>query len=183
MNAQHFDILIIGAGLSGIGTAAQLTAEFPHKTLAMLERRERLGGTWDLFRYPGIRSDSDMLTFGYKFRPWQELKVLADGPSIRQYIADTAVEYGVDEKIHYGLKIVGADWSSGRASLDGDRGARGDGRDAPLHVWLPHQLHRLLQLRRAATCRPSPAPSASRAAASIRSTGPKTSTTRARRSS
>ena len=79
MNTQHFDILIIGAGLSGIGTAAQLTAEFPHKTLAVLERRERLGGTWDLFRYPGIRSDSDMLTFGYKFRPWQELKVLADG--------------------------------------------------------------------------------------------------------
>ena len=112
MNAQHFDILIIGAGLSGIGTAAQLTAEFPHKTLAVLERRERLGGTWDLFRYPGIRSDSDMLTFGYKFRPWQELKVLADGPSIRQYIADTAVEYGVDEKIQYGLKIVGADWST-----------------------------------------------------------------------
>jgi monooxygenase len=112
MNTQHFDILIIGAGLSGIGTAAQLTAEFPHKTLAVLERRERIGGTWDLFRYPGIRSDSDMLTFGYKFRPWQELKVLADGPSIRQYIADTAVEYGVDEKIQYGLKIVGADWSS-----------------------------------------------------------------------
>src|SRR3954464_10468191 len=112
MNAQHFDIVIIGAGLSGIGTAAQLSAEFPHKTLAVLERRERLGGTWDLFRYPGIRSDSDMLTFGYKFRPWQELKVLADGPSIRQYIADTAVEYGVDEKIRYGLKIVGADWSS-----------------------------------------------------------------------
>ena len=112
MNAQHFDTVIIGAGLSGIGTAAQLTAEFPHKTLAVLERRERLGGTWDLFRYPGIRSDSDMLTFGYKFRPWQELKVLVDGSSIRQYIADTAVEYGVDEKIQYGLKITRADWSS-----------------------------------------------------------------------
>ena len=109
---QHFDILIIGAGLSGIGTACQVTAEFPHKTIAVLERRERMGGTWDLFRYPGIRSDSDMLTFGYKWRPWRELKVLADGPSIRQYIADTAAEYGVDEKIHYGLKIVGADWSS-----------------------------------------------------------------------
>src|SRR3954462_15166158 len=84
MNAQHFDIVIIGAGLSGIGTAAQLSAEFPHKTLAVLERRERLGGTWDLFRYPGIRSDSDMLTFGYKFRPWQELKVLADGPPVHR---------------------------------------------------------------------------------------------------
>ena len=109
---QHIDVLIIGAGLSGIGTACQLSAEFPDKTIAILERRERLGGTWDLFRYPGVRSDSDMLTFGYKWRPWHERKVLADGPSIRQYIADTAAEYGVDEKIQYGLKIVAADWSS-----------------------------------------------------------------------
>ncbi len=112
---NHFDVLIIGAGVSGIGTACQVTAEFPNKTIAVLERRARLGGTWDLFRYPGIRSDSDMLTFGYKFRPWRELKVLADGSSIRQYIADTAAEYGIDEKIHYRLKIVGADWSSAQS--------------------------------------------------------------------
>jgi monooxygenase len=112
MNTQHFDVLIIGAGLSGIGTACQVSAEHPNKTIAVLERRERLGGTWDLFRYPGIRSDSDMYSFGYKFRPWQELKVLADGPSIRQYIADTAAEYGIDKKIHYGLKIVTANWST-----------------------------------------------------------------------
>jgi monooxygenase len=112
MNAHHFDVLIIGAGLSGIGTACQVTAEHPDKTIAVLERRERLGGTWDLFRYPGIRSDSDMYSFGYKFRPWQELKVLADGASIREYIADTAAEYGIDEKIHYGLKIVTADFST-----------------------------------------------------------------------
>ena len=72
MTAPHFDVLIIGAGLSGIGTACQMAAEFPNKTIAVLERRERLGGTWDLFRYPGIRSDSDMFTFGYKFRPWRE---------------------------------------------------------------------------------------------------------------
>src|SRR5271166_662187 len=112
MAAQHFDVLIIGAGLSGIGTACHVTAEFPNRTIAVLERRERLGGTWDLFRYPGVRSDSDMFTFGYKFRPWQDVKVLADGASIRQYIADTAAEFGIDEKIHYGLKVVNADWSS-----------------------------------------------------------------------
>ena len=112
MTAHHFDVLIIGAGLSGIGTACHVLAEFPRKTIAVLERRERLGGTWDLFRYPGVRSDSDMFTFGYKFRPWQDAKVLADGPSIRQYIADTAEDFGVDDKIHYGLKVVNADWSS-----------------------------------------------------------------------
>ena len=83
MTAQHFDVLIIGAGLSGIGQACQVQAALPNKTIAILERRERLGGTWDLFRYPGVRSDSDMYTFGYNFRPWQDVKVLADGPSIR----------------------------------------------------------------------------------------------------
>jgi monooxygenase len=112
MTTQHFDVLIIGAGLSGIGTACQVQGEFPDKTIAVLERRERLGGTWDLFKYPGIRSDSDMFTFGYKFRPWHDTKVLAPGASIRQYIADTAAEYGIDKKIQYGLKIVTADWSS-----------------------------------------------------------------------
>jgi monooxygenase len=112
MSTQHFDVLVVGAGLSGIGTACQITNEHPGKSLAVLERRERLGGTWDLFQYPGIRSDSDMFTFSYEFRPWSGYKVLADGASIRDYIADTATEYGIDKKIQYGLKIVGADWSS-----------------------------------------------------------------------
>ena len=112
MTAQHFDVLIVGAGLSGIGQACQVQAALPNKTIAILERRERLGGTWDLFRYPGVRSDSDMYTFGFKFRPWQDVQVLADGASIRQYIAETAAEFGVAEKIHYGLKVVNADWSS-----------------------------------------------------------------------
>lgn len=115
MTAPHFDILIIGAGLSGIGQACQLQAAHPAKTIAILERRERIGGTWDLFRYPGVRSDSDMYTFGYSFRPWQDTKILADGPSIRQYVTDTAVEYGIDDKIQYGLKVVNADWSSAQS--------------------------------------------------------------------
>ena len=115
MTAQHFDVLIIGAGLSGIGQACQVQAALPTKTIAIFERRERLGGTWDLFRYPGVRSDSDMYTFGYKFRPWREVKVLADGPSIREYIAETAAEHGIDDKIHYGLKVVNADWSSAQS--------------------------------------------------------------------
>lgn len=83
--------------------------------MAILERRDRLGGTWDLFQYPGIRSDSDMLTFGYKFRPWNDRKVLADGGSIRQYIADTAAEHGIDEKIHFGMQVVRADWSTAQS--------------------------------------------------------------------
>ena len=110
--SEHFDVLIIGAGLSGIGMACHLTRDCPGKSFAILERRGALGGTWDLFRYPGIRSDSDMFSFGYSFRPWNELKVLADGPSIRSYLGDTAREYGVLEKIRYGLKITDANWLS-----------------------------------------------------------------------
>ncbi|HSV38680.1 MAG TPA: NAD(P)/FAD-dependent oxidoreductase [Nocardioidaceae bacterium] len=108
----HVDVLIVGAGLSGIGTACQIQREFPDRKIAIIERREQLGGTWDLFKYPGIRSDSDMFTFGYSFRPWNDLKVLADGGSIRQYIEDTATEYGVLDKIHYGLKTISAEWST-----------------------------------------------------------------------
>jgi len=108
----QFDVLIIGAGLSGIGTACQLAQAFPRKRLAILERRNHVGGTWDLFRYPGIRSDSDMFSFGFKFRPWNELKVLADGSAIRGYIGQTAREYGVEQKIHFGLKTTQANWCS-----------------------------------------------------------------------
>jgi monooxygenase len=112
MSHPHFDVLIVGAGLSGIGTACQIAQAFPDRSIAVLERRDSLGGTWDLFRYPGIRSDSDMFTFGYRMHPWHDPKVMADGPSIRRYIADTARAFGIDSKIHYGLKIVGGDWSS-----------------------------------------------------------------------
>lgn len=113
---QHFDVLIIGAGLSGIGAACHLARECPDKTVAILERRKAIGGTWDLFRYPGIRSDSDMFTFGFKFRPWHDLKVLADGESIRQYITDTAREYGIDKRVQFGLKTTRAEWSSDTSS-------------------------------------------------------------------
>src|SRR6201999_4503922 len=96
---RHVDVLIIGAGISGIGAACHLTREFPKRTFAILERRQAIGGTWDLFRYPGIRSGSDMATFGYQHRPWTDSRILGDGPSIRRYVTDTAREYGVDQKV------------------------------------------------------------------------------------
>ena len=96
--AEHVDVLIIGAGLSGIGAAARLAQEHPQRSYAVLEAREASGGTWDLFRYPGIRSDSDMFTMGYRFRPWRSDQALADGPSILAYVRDTAREHGVDRR-------------------------------------------------------------------------------------
>ena len=112
MAVEHVDVLIIGAGVSGVGAACHLTRECPGKTYLILERRERMGGTWDLFRYPGVRSDSDMFTFGYNFRPWSETKVLADGPSIRSYVEDTAAAYGVPEHVRYGMHVLKGSWSS-----------------------------------------------------------------------
>src|SRR6478609_2732141 len=112
---EHVDLLVVGAGLSGIGTAAQLRKQHPHRSLAVLEARDVSGGTWDLFRYPGVRSDSDMFTLGYRWRPWRGERALADGPSILQYVRDVAREYGVDELIRYGHKVVRADWDSAAA--------------------------------------------------------------------
>ena len=109
---EHFDVLVIGAGLSGIGAGYHLQAEAPGKTYAILEARSSIGGTWDLFRYPGIRSDSDMHTLGYPFRPWSEPKALADGPSIRRYVIETAQEYGIDKHIRFEHKVLAANWSS-----------------------------------------------------------------------
>lgn len=109
---EHFDVLIVGAGLSGIGAGAHLRMECPNKSFAILEGRQAMGGTWDLFRYPGIRSDSDMYTLGYRFRPWQDPKAIADGPSILQYIRDTAEEFDLTEKIRYNHRVRRADWSS-----------------------------------------------------------------------
>jgi len=109
---EHVDVLIVGAGLSGIGAACHLRRRCPEKSFAILEARESIGGTWDLFRYPGIRSDSDMFTLGYTFKPWLGAKAIADGPSILDYVRDTASEHGVLEQVRLGRRVVGAAWSS-----------------------------------------------------------------------
>ncbi|HEX3461005.1 MAG TPA: NAD(P)/FAD-dependent oxidoreductase [Acidimicrobiales bacterium] len=112
---DHLDVLIVGAGLSGIGAGHYLQQECPWASYAIFEARDAIGGTWDLFRYPGIRSDSDMFTLGYSFRPWDGEKSIADGDSILQYIKDTASESGVDQHIRFNHRIVTADWSSDEA--------------------------------------------------------------------
>jgi monooxygenase len=112
---EHVNVLIVGAGLSGIGAAVHLQQGCPGKSYAILESRESIGGTWDLFRYPGIRSDSDMFTLGYSFKPWLGEKAIADGESILDYIKETAEEYGVGERIRFGHEVVSADWSSAEA--------------------------------------------------------------------
>jgi cation diffusion facilitator CzcD-associated flavoprotein CzcO len=109
---EHLDVLVVGAGLSGIGAGAYLQDKCPWAAYAIFEARDAIGGTWDLFRYPGIRSDSDMFTLGYSFRPWDGEKSIADGASILQYIKDTARETGVEKHIRFNHKIVAAEWSS-----------------------------------------------------------------------
>ncbi|MCA6124622.1 NAD(P)/FAD-dependent oxidoreductase [Bradyrhizobium sp. WSM 1704] len=113
--SSHFDVLIVGAGLSGIGAGYHLQTNCPDRSYAILEGRDCIGGTWDLFRYPGIRSDSDMYTLGYSFRPWTEPKAIADGPSILNYVRETAALYGIDKKIRFNHRVVSADWSSAEA--------------------------------------------------------------------
>jgi len=112
---EHFDVLIVGAGISGIGAAHHLQKHCPAKTFAILEARDAIGGTWDLFRYPGIRSDSDMFTLGYGFHPWRNDKVIADGPSIKSYVTATAKEYGIDRHIRFKTRVVSMDFDTGRA--------------------------------------------------------------------
>ena len=109
---DHFDVIIVGAGLSGIGAARQLKDKCPGKTFALLEARDAIGGTWDLFRYPGIRSDSDMYTMGYDSKPWLEPKAIADGPSILSYVREAARERGIDKSIRFGHRMQSAAWSS-----------------------------------------------------------------------
>lgn len=114
--AIHTNIMIVGAGLSGIGAAVHLQKSCPDRDYMLIERREAIGGTWDLFRYPGIRSDSDMHTLGYNFKPWRAEKAIADGPAIWNYVNETADEYGIRDKVRFGQKMVGASWSSESAT-------------------------------------------------------------------
>jgi len=122
---HDFDIIIVGAGLSGIGAAHRIKTECPTKRFTVLEARDTIGGTWDLFRYPGVRSDSDMFTLGYPFHPWKAAKSIADGPAILQYIRETSTTFGIDPHIQFGRRIVAARWSSSDArwTLDVEVGA------------------------------------------------------------
>jgi cation diffusion facilitator CzcD-associated flavoprotein CzcO len=110
--AEHFDVMVVGAGISGIGAAYHLQARCPDRTYVVLEGRADLGGTWDLFRYPGIRSDSDMHTLGYRFKPWEARKAIADGDDILAYLRETATEYGIDRHIRFNHRVTKAAWSS-----------------------------------------------------------------------
>ena len=112
MTVEHFDVLVVGAGISGIGAGYHLQTMSPNRSYVILEGRDDLGGTWDLFRYPGVRSDSDMHTLGYSFKPWTAEKAIADGPSILQYLRDTVAEFGIDRHIRFGILVTSAEWSS-----------------------------------------------------------------------
>ncbi|MEW5353974.1 flavin-containing monooxygenase [Streptomyces sp. 16-176A] len=125
---EHLDVLIIGAGISGIGAGRYLRTELPSKSFAILEARQASGGTWDLFRYPGIRSDSDLHTFGYEFKPWRDEQSIADAPRILSYLRETARENGLDAHIRYHHKVLGASWSTGEArwTVDIERADTGE---------------------------------------------------------
>ena len=112
MSIAHFDVVVVGAGISGIGAGYHLQKLSPDRSYVILEGRAAMGGTWDLFRYPGIRSDSDMYTLGYSFRPWTEAKAIADGPSILKYVSDTAHDHGIDRHIRYRHHVKRAAWST-----------------------------------------------------------------------
>src|SRR5260370_25105224 len=112
MSSEHVDVLIVGAGLSGIGAGYHLQQKCPGKSYAILEGRDCIGGTWDLFRYPGIPSDSDMFTLGYSFRPWTEAKAIADGPRLLNYVREPPADGGIDKKIPCIHSVKLASWSS-----------------------------------------------------------------------
>ena len=128
MTSEHVDVLIVGAGLSGISAACHLQEARPQTSFAIVESRSRIGGTWDLFTYPGVRSDSDMFTLAYSFRPWEESRAIVDGPSILEYLRETARERGVEEKIRFDHRVVRAEWSTPEArwTVEVQRGDTGE---------------------------------------------------------
>jgi len=128
MHEDHVDVLIVGAGISGVCAGYYVQANCPGKTFAILESRGSIGGTWDLFRYPGIRSDSDMYTLGFRFRPWPDAKTIADGPAILSYVRETASMYGIDRRIRFHHRVVRAEWSSEDAqwTVEVERGDTGE---------------------------------------------------------
>jgi cation diffusion facilitator CzcD-associated flavoprotein CzcO len=179
--SEHFDVVIVGAGLSGIGAAHHLQRNCPGKSFAILEGRASIGGTWDLFRYPGIRSDSDMYTMGYSFRPWTDAKAIADGPSILNYIRDTAKEADIDRHIRFNHWVGSRDLVVARRAVDRRNQIdkkRGSIAKTVLHLQFPVHVLGLLPLCRGLLRRNSREPSASKAASFIRSIGPKISITR-----
>jgi cation diffusion facilitator CzcD-associated flavoprotein CzcO len=125
---EHVDVLIVGAGISGVSAAHHLQERCPGRSYAILEARDAIGGTWDLFRYPGIRSDSDMFTLGYRFRPWKAAKAIADGPAILEYVRETAAEAGIDRRVRFGHRVVRASWSSedARWTVEAERSGTGE---------------------------------------------------------
>ena len=127
---EHFDVIIVGAGVSGIGAACHLRAKCPDRTFAILEGRDAIGGTWDLFRYPGIRSDSDMHTFGYSFKPWKSEKSIADGDSILSYLEETVTEHDVIPHVRFQHHVTRASWSTGESSWTVEAEQLEDGEDA-----------------------------------------------------
>jgi len=116
MTVEHVDVVVVGAGLSGIGAGYHLQTMSPDRSYVILEGRDELGGTWDLFKYPGVRSDSDMHTLGFSFKPWTEAKSIADGPSILAYLKETVAQFGIDQHIRYGQLVSKAEWSSDNAT-------------------------------------------------------------------
>ena len=176
-------MLIVGAGISGIGAAYYLQQHHPQRSYAILEARGGIGGTWDLFRYPGIRSDSDLHTFGYEFKPWRGDYAIADGAEILDYLREAARENLIDQKIRYRPQGAGADWSSEDARWVDRRAPRDTGEPGQITCSWLFIATRLLPLRRRihpGTRRDS---SGSRARSCTRSTGRRTSTTPTRRSS
>jgi len=166
---EHLDVLIVGAGLSGIDAGYRLGHARPDRRWAILEARDAIGGTWDLFRYPGVRSDSDMTTLGFPFHPWRGEQAIADGADIRAYIRETARTFGIDRHIRFGHRVVAADWSSADARWTVTCEAGSAGSPAPFSISaraITTMIAAMPPIGRA--CR------AMRVASSIPSTGPTT---------